>query len=89
MAMWNSINLGEWEAEAGRQARQDSRLLLQGHGHVDTEIHETAVKWIKDHAKDDKPFFMYLNFMKLHQPNFPSPELARASRLACIPTWIR
>jgi arylsulfatase len=31
------------------------------------------VKWIKDHAKADKPFFMYLNFMKVHQPNFPSP----------------
>ena len=40
----------------------------------DTEIRDTAINWIKQHARDDRPFFMYLNFMKLHQPNFPSPD---------------
>src|SRR5262249_48936652 len=29
MAMWNKVNLGQWEQK--RQARQDSRLRLQGH----------------------------------------------------------
>src|SRR5262249_48575439 len=28
----------------------------------------------QDHAGGSKPFFMYLNFMKVHQPNFPAPD---------------
>jgi arylsulfatase len=37
-------------------------------------MRETAIKWLQDHADDDEPFFMDLNFMKVHNPNFPSPE---------------
>jgi arylsulfatase A-like enzyme len=75
MAIWNKYNLSEWEGKAGQPAKKvrerfDSKNLVTS----DTEIRETAVKWIKDHAKDDKPFFMYCNFMKVHQPNFPAPE---------------
>ena len=65
------INLGEWEGKAGRQAARSATSATRTWP-SDTEIRQTAVKWIKDHARDDKPFFMYLNFMKVHQPNFPS-----------------
>ncbi|WP_162946594.1 arylsulfatase [Chitinophaga barathri] len=74
MKKWNSINLGEWEAKAGGSPRQIRRFDYKNLITSDTEIRETAISWIKSHAKDDKPFFMYLNFMKVHQPNFPSPE---------------
>jgi arylsulfatase len=33
-----------------------------------------AVEYIKAHAKGDKPFFMYMNFEKVHNPNNPSPR---------------
>ena len=42
----------------------------------------TAISWLGEHAKDDKPFFMYLNFMKVHNPNFPSPEWKGSRRAA-------
>ena len=34
----------------------------------------SAIDWLKAHAKDDKPFFMYLCFLKVHNPNNPSPR---------------
>jgi arylsulfatase A-like enzyme len=74
MRIWHSYNLGEWEAKAGEPAKKLRDFTYKDMAASDTEIRETAVQWIKAHAKDPKPFFMYLNFMKLHQPNFPSPE---------------
>ena len=37
-------------------------------------IREDAVKYIQKHASDEKPFFMYVCFMKVHNPNNPSPR---------------
>ena len=42
---------------------------------VDDEMRSTAIDWIKAHAKDDKPFFIYLNYEKCHNPNNPSTEV--------------
>jgi arylsulfatase A-like enzyme len=39
----------------------------------DDIMRASAIDWIKNHAKDSKPFFMYLNFEKVHIPNNPSP----------------
>ena len=40
-----------------------------------------AVEYIKKHAKDDKPFFMDVNFMKMHNPTNAAPKFAGKSRL--------
>ena len=40
----------------------------------DDNISATAIDWIKTHAKDSNPFFMYLSFQKVHNPNNPSPR---------------
>src|SRR5262249_19599060 len=74
MAIWHSYNLGEWEGRPGEQPRKIRDFTYKDMATSDTEIRDTAVHWIEAHAKDPKPFFMYLNFMKVHQPNFPSPE---------------
>ena len=42
---------------------------------------EYAIEYIKKHAKDDKPFFMDVNFMKMHNPNNPAPAFAGKSHL--------
>ena len=34
-----------------------------------------AIDYIKAHAKDDKPFFMDVNFFKMHNPNNPGEEI--------------
>ena len=74
MAAWSTVNNGEWEGTAGQPARKVRDFTYKNLATSDTEIRKTAIDWITRHAKDDKPFFMYLNFMKAHQPNFPAPE---------------
>ena len=74
MAIWDTYNLNQWEGKAGQPAKNLGKFTYKDMITSDTEIQLTAVKWLQAHAKDQKPFFMYLNFMKLHQPNFPSPD---------------
>ena len=40
-----------------------------------------AIDYIKKHAKDTKPFFMDVNFMKMHNPTNASSKFAGKSRL--------
>ena len=40
-----------------------------------------AVEYIKKHAKDEKPFFMDVNFMKMHNPTNANKAFAGKSRL--------
>lgn len=74
MAEWNKFNLGEWEGKAGETPVKTRDFTWQDLATVDSEMRETAIQWLRDHAEDEEPFFMYLNFMKVHNPNFPSPE---------------
>jgi len=48
-----------------------------------------AIEYIKKHAKDDKPFFMDVNFMKMHNPTNAAPKFAGKSRLGdySIHSW--
>ena len=41
----------------------------------------SAVEYIKAHANGDKPFFMDVNFMKMHNPNIPAKEFIGKSHL--------
>ena len=36
------------------------------------EMRAKAIDWLKAHAKDANPFFMYLCFLKVQNPNNPS-----------------
>ncbi|MCC7024760.1 MAG: arylsulfatase [Thermomicrobiales bacterium] len=74
MKAWNSFNLGEWEGKKGEPATKTRDFTWQDLATVDTDMRKTAITWLQDHAHDDEPFFMYLNFMKVHNPNFPSQE---------------
>jgi arylsulfatase A-like enzyme len=74
MAAWNSFNLGEWEGRKGEPATKTRDFTWQDLATVDTEIRDSAIQWITDHADDEEPFFIDINFMKVHNPNFPSPE---------------
>ncbi len=74
MAAWSRVNTGEWEGKAGQPAKKVRDFKYPNLATIDNEVRATAVKWIIAHASDPKPFFMYLCFMKCHQPNFPSAE---------------
>jgi len=74
--MYNAmVNDGEWEGKAG----QPPKRVVEHFGYadlatIDNQQRDSAITYIKDHAKDDKPFFMYVAFLKVHQPNNPAPE---------------
>jgi len=55
MAMWNSINLGEWEQKPGGKPVKIRDFSYKDMAMSDTEIQQTAVKWIKDHAGVTNP----------------------------------
>jgi arylsulfatase A-like enzyme len=75
MESWGKVNLSQWEGKAGEPAKAVKKKFgYEDLATVDDVIREDAVNYIKKHAKDDKPFFMYLCFMKVHNPNNPSPR---------------
>jgi arylsulfatase A-like enzyme len=75
MELWEKMNLSEWEGKAGEAPKvSKKRFGYDDLATIDDIMREDAIKYIKEHAKDDRPFFMYLCFMKVHNPNNPSPR---------------
>lgn len=76
MALWNKeAVLSEFDGKAGEPAKVvKEKFGFADLATVDDEMRGTAVDWIKAHAKDGNPFFIYLNFEKCHNPNNPSPR---------------
>jgi arylsulfatase A-like enzyme len=47
---------------------------LVGIPFIDKYVEKASIDYLEKAAKSDKPFFMSINFMKVHQPNMPAPE---------------
>ena len=80
---WGVVDDGEWEGKTGEQPRR----VVEHFGYndlatIDDEQAASAVDYMKAHYKDAKPFFMYVAFMKLHNPNNPAPEWKGKSHLS-------
>ena len=76
-----SCNLYEWEGTAGKPAKKVARIDYDYLHEFDVRQADSAVEYIKKHAKDDKPFFMDVNFMKMHNPNIPAKAFIGKSHL--------
>jgi arylsulfatase A-like enzyme len=75
MEYWEKMNLSEWEGKAGQAPKVSKKKFgYDDLATIDDIMRDDAVKYIKEHVKDKKPFFMYLCFMKVHNPNNPSPR---------------
>ena len=75
------VNLDEWEGVAGKPATKVARITYDYLANFDVRQADSAVAYIKQHAKDDKPFFMDVNFMKMHNPTNPAPAFRGKSKL--------
>ncbi|MEN3297432.1 MAG: hypothetical protein V7642_6685 [Burkholderiales bacterium] len=75
------VNLHEWSGTAGKPAVKGEEITLDNLSEFDVRQTDTAIAYIKQHAKDSKPFFMDINFMKMHQPNRPSKAFVGKSHL--------
>jgi len=45
----------------------------------DGYVEKASIDYLERAAKSDKPFFMSINFMKVHQPNMPHPDYQHKS----------
>ncbi|MBP7000661.1 arylsulfatase [Amaricoccus sp.] len=80
-AYFDVVNMYEWQGVAGKPAEKVGEFSWDYLSTFDVRQADSAVQYIKDHARSDKPFFMDVNFMKMHNPNNPAPEFAGKTHL--------
>jgi arylsulfatase len=76
-----AVNLGEWEGVAGQDPTRVATIDYDYLAEFDVRQADSAVAWIEAHANDPEPFFMDVNFMKMHNPNNPAAAFRGKSRL--------
>ena len=82
LAEYNSvINRFEWEGVAGKPAVKVAEITYDYLAEFDVRQANSAIEYIKAHANSDKPFFMDVNFMKMHNPNHPAKAFQGKSHL--------
>jgi arylsulfatase A-like enzyme len=81
-SMYDSVvNLGEWEGVAGRPATRVGTITYDSMATFDIRQSDSAINYIKQHANDNKPFFMDVNYLKMHNPTNAAPEFRGRSHL--------
>jgi hypothetical protein len=66
---------------AGQPAKNVGTINYDAMATFDEHQADNAVNYIKQHAKGDKPFFMDVNFLKMHNPTNAAPDFAGKSHL--------
>jgi arylsulfatase len=84
---------GEYVDKPGQPVTMDGVTYpdgVVGVPYLDAYIEKAGLEFLDDAAKHpDQPFFININFMKMHQPNMPAPEfkgksLAKSKYADCI-----
>ena len=75
------VNLGEWEGVASQPAKKVDTISYDSLATFDIRQTDSAIDYIKRHAKGDKPFFMDVNFIKMHNPTNAAPAFRGKSHL--------
>jgi arylsulfatase len=75
------VNMYEWEGTAGQPAKKVHYIDWDYLAQFDQNQTQHAIDYIKQHANDSNPFFMDVNFFKMHNPNNPAPQFVGKSRL--------
>jgi len=80
--MWDSVvNLSEWEGVAGQPAKKVATITYDYMATMDERQADYAVDYIKSHATSGKPFFMDVNWIKMHNPTNAAPDFRGKSHL--------
>ena len=75
MAIWDQVDLSQWDGKAGEAPTAVKKEFTYADlATGDDNMRAEAIDWLKAHAQDVDPFFMYLCFLKVHNPNNPSPR---------------
>jgi len=88
-AMFEKVTKGALEGTAGQPAREVFKVNGQyvntpaqgvvGIPFFDEYVEKASIEYLDKAAKGGKPFFMSINFMKVHQPNMPHPDFIHKS----------
>ncbi len=82
LAAYNDVvNRFEWEGTSGKPAVKVAEITYDYLAEFDVRQANSAIDYIKAHAGSDKPFFMDVNFMKMHNPNHPAKAFQGKSHL--------
>jgi arylsulfatase A-like enzyme len=82
LAAYNSVvNRFEWEGVAGKPAVKVAEITYDYLSEFDVRQANSAIDYIKAHANSSAPFFMDVNFMKMHNPNHPAKAFQGKSHL--------
>ncbi len=88
--MFEKVTKGSLSGKAGEEAKEDFKVNgeyvdtpekgVVGIPFLDKYVEQSGLKFLEEAAKSpDKPFFININFMKVHQPNLPAPEFEHKS----------
>jgi len=87
--MFDKVTKGSLSGKAGEAAHEDWKVNGQyvntpekgvvGIPFLDSYVEKASFEFLDEAAKSDKPFFINVNFMKVHQPNLPAPEFEHKS----------
>jgi arylsulfatase A-like enzyme len=91
--MFQKVTKGALSGNAGEKAHEDFKIngeyvntpVINGKEGVvgipffDEYVEKASLDYLDTAAKAGKPFFMSINFMKVHQPNLPAPEFVNKS----------
>ena len=82
--MFEKVTKGSLSGVAGQLPKEDFKINGQyvdtpdkgvvGIPYFDQYVEKAAIEYLDRNAKSTAPFFMSVNFMKVHQPNLPAPE---------------
>ena len=89
-AMFQKVTKGALSGKAGGPVTEDFKVNgeyvntpekgVVGVPFLDAYVEKAALQFLDDAAKaPGTPFFINVNFMKVHQPNMPAPEFERKS----------
>jgi arylsulfatase len=87
-AMFQRVTKGAMSGNAGQPAREEFKINGQyvntpvvngaegvvGIPFFDSYVEQASLDYLDRNAQSGQPFFMNINFMKVHQPNMPAPE---------------
>ncbi len=82
--MFGKVTKGSMSGKAGEKAHEDFKVNGQyvdnpsggivGIPFMDKYVEQSGIAFLEDAKKSGQPFFININFMKVHQPNLPAPE---------------
>ncbi|MEW4456146.1 arylsulfatase [Bremerella sp. JC817] len=88
--LFQKVTKGSLSGKAGEAPKEDFKVNgeyvdkpeegIVGIPFLDKYVEQSGIAFLEEAAKNpDQPFFININFMKVHQPNLPAPEFKHKS----------